>query len=161
MEKQPFLLAIEQICEEKGLSKEKVLETIEMALAAAYKKDHGRKGQIVRAKFDPETGRAKFYQIKIVVDKSMLKPEEPVSEEKKKKSEESTDEEKKIKFNPDKHILLEEAQKIDPKLKPGDELVIPLPDYGDYGRIAAQTAKQVIIQRIREAERETIYEQSH
>ncbi|MEK7162389.1 MAG: transcription termination factor NusA, partial [Patescibacteria group bacterium] len=66
------------------------------------------------------------------------------------------DQDIKIKFNPEKHILLEEAKKIDPVLKPGDELILSLEEKTDFGRIAAQTAKQVVIQRLREAERESI-----
>ena len=65
----------------------------------------------------------------------------------------------KVKFNPDKHILLEEAKKIDSVLKPGDELIQPLEEKEDFGRIAAQTAKQVVVQRLREAERESIAEE--
>ena len=93
MDLKQFASALGQISEEKGISTEKVLETIEIALAAAYKKEYGEKGQIVRAKFDPKTGNVKFSQIKIVVDQSMLKSEEepPVAEamEGKEKSEDS------------------------------------------------------------------------
>jgi len=67
--------------------------------------------------------------------------------------------EEKIRFNPEKHIMIEEARKIKPKIKAGEELKIPLKTQKDYGRIAAQTAKQVILQKIREAERETIFEE--
>jgi N utilization substance protein A len=66
-------------------------------------------------------------------------------------------EEKKVRFNPEKHILLEEAKKENPKIKSGEELVFSLKAQKDYGRIAAQTAKQVIMQRIREAEKESIF----
>lgn len=168
MEKE-FFSAIEQICEERGIAKEKVLETIEMAIAAAYKKEHGRKGQVVRAKLDPATGKTKLFQVKLVVEESMLKPEpeegEEIEEWAEAKSEieeeleEVGEEEKKIRFNPEKHIMVDEAKKIDKKLNVGDELLISLEAGGDYGRIAAQTAKQVIIQRIREAEKESIFEE--
>ena len=67
-----FLLAIENIAEEKGLSKEKVLELIEQAVAAAYKKEYGMRGQVVRAKMDPETGKIEFWQIKQVVEEGMI-----------------------------------------------------------------------------------------
>jgi len=166
MEKQSFASAIEQICEEKGISKERVIETIEMAIAAAYKKDYGQKGQIIRAKFDPETGQTKISQIKIVVDESMLKPEltedEAVlrqAQDEKEAEPEEEEGEKKIRFNPEKHIMIDEAKKIKKKIKPEDELEFPLKTHKEYGRIAAQTAKQVIIQRIREAERESIYDE--
>ncbi|MDP1620181.1 MAG: NusA N-terminal domain-containing protein, partial [bacterium] len=62
-----FGSAITQICEEKGISKEKVIETIEAALAAAYKKDYGKKGQNIKAVFDEKTGSAKFFLLKEVV----------------------------------------------------------------------------------------------
>lgn len=168
MEKQSFVSAIEQICEEKGISKEKVIETIEMAMAAAYKKDYGKKSQIIRAKFDPETGQAKISQIKIVVDESILKPElteeeatarPPQAQAVKETKSEKKEEEKKIRFNPEKHIMIEEAKKIKKGVKVGDEIEFPLETHKEYGRIAAQTAKQVIIQRIREAERESIYDE--
>lgn len=173
MEKQTFFSAIEQICEEKGISKEKVLETIEMAIAAAYKKDFGKRGQIIRAKLDSKTGEIKMSQARIVVDESMLKTEEEIAEELKRRgvvvgngqeepesaeAEETEEGTKKVRFNPEKHIMLEEAQKIKKNIKPGDELVEPLKTHEDFGRIAAQTAKQVILQRLKEAERETIYD---
>jgi N utilization substance protein A len=151
-----FTVALSQIAEEKGLDQEKVLEAIEAALAAAYKKDFGKKGEIVRAKLNPQTGEVKFWQVKQVVDESMIYSDKELKNLKEKKEEPS---EKKIRFNPKKHIMLEEARKIDPKVKPGDELIFPLEAKEDYGRIAAQTAKQVILQKLKEAERETIYQE--
>src|SRR3989344_237454 len=68
--------ALDQLAQDKGISKEKIIETIEMALAAAYKKDYGKKTQIVRSKFDASTGGAAFWQVKTVVDESMIKSEE-------------------------------------------------------------------------------------
>ena len=157
-----FLSAVGQIAEEKGISKERVIESIESAIAAAYKKEYGEKGQIVKAKLVPETGVVKFWQIKIVVDDKMIYSEEELAELKEEvptkfDSEKGTEEgEKKVRFNPEKHIMINEAKKIDKNLKVGDELQIDLAIKDDYGRIAAQTAKQVILQKIREAERETI-----
>lgn len=168
MEQKSFASAIEQICEEKGIAKEKVLETIELALAAAYKKEYGRKGQNIRVKFNLETGQMKVFQVKLVVDQSMLKEEsseEKAALESEKEKEEESEEEKKIRFNPEKHIMAEEANKLKdikkPKneFKPGDEIEFPLEVTHDFGRIAAQTAKQVIIQRIREAEREAVFDE--
>jgi len=149
-------VALEQLEAERGITKEEVGEAIEMALAAAYKKDYGRRGQIIRAKFDFETGITEFSQIKIVVDESMLKPE---TEENDDYEEVTIDENgvKKIRFNSEHHIMLEEAQKIKKDVKPEDEIIFPLESKMDYGRIAAQTAKQVITQRIREAERRSVY----
>src|SRR3989338_5555365 len=76
-----FSQAIEQIAEEKGIAKEKIFETIEMALSAAYKRDYGKRGQIVRATMDPASGKVMMRQIKIVVDESMIKSEEEVAAE--------------------------------------------------------------------------------
>ncbi len=171
--------ALEQLETERGVPKEKIIETIEDAIAAAYKKDYGKKGQIIRAKFDLKTGTTEFSQIKIVVDESMIKPElteeevgDMEAEEKKeidkgkskqaKEKKEQTDgeteeEDAKVRFNPERHIMIDEAKMIKKDVEPGDELVFPLEMKVDYGRIAAQTGKQVIIQRIREAERESIY----
>jgi len=165
-----FMSAIAQIAEEKGISAEKVLETIEMAIAAAYKKDYGKKGQIIKAKLDPESGAVSFWQVKLVVDEKMIYSEEEMEQLKEKfvspadvptrhkdgEDEKITDEGK-IRFNPERHIMLKEAKKINSKLKPGQELETPLETKEDYGRIAAQTAKQVILQRIREAEKESIF----
>ena len=66
---------------------------------------------------------------------------------------------KKVRFNPERHIMLEEAKKIKKSVKLGDELTFPLETKDDYGRIAAQTAKQVILQKLREEERDSIYEE--
>ena len=156
-----FQSALEEVLVERGIPKEKILETIELALAAAYKKDYGKRGQIIRAKFDPKKGRAEFSQVKIVVDEEMLKPAESLEEDiqagKEEETEETGGEIKKVRFNPERHVMLDEAQKIEPNIKPGEELIFTLETKEEYGRIAAQTAKQVIIQRIREAERESIY----
>ncbi len=167
MDTKSFASAIEQICEEKGISKDKVLETIEMALAAAYKKEYNRKGQNIKIKFDLETGVMKSFQVKLVVNESMLKPETDeeteIEETEVKDFTKDTDEgEKKIRFNTEKHIMIEDVKQ--PKIKkkqykPGDEIEFPLKIDREFGRIAAQTAKQVIIQRIREAEREAVFEE--
>jgi len=159
-----FMSAIAQIAEEKSISPEKVLETIEVAIAAAYKKDYGKKGQIIKAKLDPETGDVQFKQVKIVVDKKMIYSEEELEKMKAlspempvKDFEKQTAGEKKIRFNPEKHIMIEEAKKINPKIKIEEELETDLETKKDYGRIAAQTAKQVILQKIREAEKESVF----
>ncbi len=172
MDLQQFSSAIDQICEEKGISKEKVIETLEMAIAAAYKKDFGHKGQNIRAKFDLVSGKAKMFQVKLVVDETMIKSEEEIAkemaemgepkEERPERSERYEAEEgeiKKVRFNEEKHIMVDEAKKIDKNVKPGDEMSFEIEAHSDFGRIAAQTAKQVIIQRIREAEREAVYEE--
>ena len=155
-----FASALNQISEEKGISSDKVLTTIEMALAAAYKKEYGEKGQIVRAKFNPNTGSVKFFQIKTVVDELMLKPEDETDEGEPSFTKDTEGEEdKKIRFNEERHIMLDEAKKIKNDIAIGDEMEFALEAHEDFGRIAAQTAKQVIIQRIREAEREAVWEE--
>jgi len=132
---------ISQIAKERQIPEEKVLETFEAALAAAWKKELGKKGQKIEAKFDLKTGQMKFWRVFLVVKKEDLEKEG-------------------LKFNPEKHILLEEAKKIDPKIEAGQELKIELKEIPkEFGRIASQTAKQVLIQRIREVEKETLYEE--
>lgn len=167
--------AIEQIAEEKGIEAEKILEAIESSIAAAYKKDYEKKGEVIRAKFDLKTGELKFRQIKTVVDESTVRfveeGEEDVAEKKEeekkgageKKEETKTENEKSEegeellpRYNPDRHILIEEAKKIKKGAALGDELEFPLETREDFGRIAAQTAKQVILQKLREAERESV-----
>jgi transcription termination/antitermination protein NusA len=162
MDIKSFQRALGQIAEERGISPEKVIETIESAIATAYKKDYGKKGQKIKAKFNAVSGDVQFWQVKIVVDESMLYMEEEIEKLKEKKElpqdEPSAEGElpRKFVFNPEKHIMLDEAKKDNPKIKLGEELEIPLVSKQDYGRIAAQTAKQVILQKIREAEKETI-----
>ena len=177
MDIKSFQTALQQIAEEKGLDPKKVLETIEMAISAAYKKDYGKKGQIIRAHFDPKTGGVEFKQIKIIVDESMLKTEEEIEKEEQKKLEEAENaafgrrprhddeddepigEEHRVRFNPEKHIMIDEAKKIKKDASLGDEIEFSLESHIEYGRIAAQTAKQVIIQRIREAERSSVFQE--
>lgn len=128
----PFMAAIHQIADEKGLDTDVILETVEAALAAAYRKDYGNPNQVVRAELDPETMETRMFQVFTVVEDELL--EEPESQK-----------------------TLEEARKIRKNAELGEEVEIELPVHTEFGRIAAQTAKQVIIQRIREAEREMLY----
>lgn len=156
-----FLAAISQISEERGIPKEKVIETIEQALASAYKKDYGKKGQLLRAKINPQTGSLQFWQVKSVVTEDMIYSEKELEELKNRPevfvpSEEVLGE-KKIRFNPERHLLLKEAKKIKKGVTPGEELEFPLETKADFGRIAAQTAKQVVLQKIKEIEKEAIF----
>lgn len=156
-----FKSALEQLEEERKIPKEKILDAIEQAMAAAYKKDYGKKGQIIRAKFDLETGKTDFFQVKIVVDESIaIIGEENKKEEKGEKDygvSKTIDE--RVHFNGEHHIMLEDAKKIKKGVELNDEVIFPLDAKEDYGRIAAQTAKQVIIQKIREAERTSIIDE--
>lgn len=130
-----FMSAIDQICEEKGLSKDVVLETVEAALAAAYRKDYGSPRQIIRTKLNEVTGEAQMFRVYQVVE-----TEEEIEEK-------------------ETQLPLKDAKKLDKKAEVGQEIIIPLPQHDEFGRIAAQTAKQVIIQRIREAERDMLFKE--
>ncbi len=156
--------ALVQLEEEKKIPQEKIVDAIEQSLAAAYKKDYGKKGQIVRCSLDLDSGTMSFFQVKIVVDDTTVRFVEldeegnPVHET----SEESAspdEEETRSIYNPEKHILIEDAEKIKNGVKVDDEIVFPLEMKDDFGRVAAQTAKQVIMQRIREAERGVVLDE--
>ncbi len=146
---------VQQLEEERGIPKEKTLEAIAMALATAYKKEYGKKGQIVRASFDSNSGQVEFWQVKIVVDREqvIMEGDEEMAHEELK---DANVEDIKIRFNPEQHMLMEDARKIKRDVAVGDELIFPLETKADFGRIAAQTAKQIIIQKIREAEKVSV-----
>jgi len=146
--------------EERGIPREKMLDAIEQSLATAYKKEFGKRGQIVTCSFDMETGTTNFNQIKIVVDESMLKPEPELDENGEEiivenKETETDEEDARVRFDEEKHIMLSTAQMIKKGAELEEELIFPLEPKDDFGRIAAQTAKQVIMQKIREAEKES------
>lgn len=163
--------ALEQLESERGIPKVKIIDAIEAALAAAYKKDFGKKGQIVRAKLDMDTGKTDFEQVKIIVDDTMVRqpiegeaedddapvrpfvsaPEPVVGAE--------GEIDARVRFNPEHHIMIEDAHLIKKGAALGEELVFNLEAKDDYGRIAAQTAKQVIIQKIREAEKSSVLDE--
>lgn len=187
--------AIKQIAAEKGLSEASIMETINSALAAAYRKDFGTKNQNIIFEFDLDSGDMKVFDKKVAVDfppeiiaeidelgrdkkfvkvpgeAAITETVEEAADEKEKKSEaeqirqalreEELDEsnlpQEAIKFNPKTEMLLDDAKKIKKSIKVGDEIIIPLEIPDDFGRMAAQTAKQVIIQKIREAERENVF----
>jgi len=172
----PIMAAIQQICDEKGLKKELVIETIEAALAAAFRKDFGSKDQNIKVKFDPETGGARVFDEKIVVEDVDLEELEIEREklrelrekwlESKKQAEDKKEEFNEPdpaevsdvkRYNPKTDLMISEANKIDKKAEIGDVLTQELAVPADYGRVAAQTAKQVIIQKLREVERDTIF----
>lgn len=172
-----FGSAIMQIVDEKGLPKEKVIEVVEAALAAAYKKDYGKKSQVIRTKFDEVTKSASFFLVKEVVDEStrefVEEPEEGEEAEKKERQEaefrrstrleeepvEEVDEDRLPRYNPERDLTIDEANMWKKGAKVGDIVEIKLPPHEDFGRVAAQTAKQVIIQRLREAERQAMYDE--
>ncbi len=137
-----FLTAVSQISEEKGIPVEKVIETIAAAIAAAFRRDYGKRTQDIRATFDPQTGRARIFKVMTVVE-----PEADAETA-----------ERRI-GNPDAEFVLADAVTHKSDANVGDEIFFEVtPTDPRYGRIAAQTAKQVIIQRIREAERQSVYD---
>ncbi|HNQ45170.1 MAG TPA: transcription termination factor NusA [bacterium] len=173
--------AIKLICEEKNLNYEAVIEAIESALAAAYRKDYGDKNQNIKVRFNEDLSKIKVYDVKTVVEDVPLPTfNAPLTLENLQDSTVTIDPETKglamahedqlpaeirdengeiiKKFNPKTEIQLSEAKLIKPDIKVGDEIIIELPTHTEYGRMAAQTAKQVIIQKLREAERDMIYE---
>lgn len=125
-----FAAAINQLADERGLPHDIIIEAIESAVAAAYRKDYGDPDQNIRAKLDEETGEFKIWQVFEVV-------EEPE--------------------NTHAQLTVEEAKELKKTAKLGDEVTVELEPHADFGRIAAQTAKQVISQRLREAEKEILY----
>lgn len=168
--------AIKQLCEEKNLEYSSVISAIELALAAAYRKDYGERNQNIRVTFDPATGKSEIFDVKTVVENlpaeeeaEMLKnlynpnPKELKKEELRQEyrpdlpAEEETEEEGKKKFNPKTDIQIKEASILKHDAQVGDEIVTDLPIPESYGRMAAQTAKQVIIQKLREMERDMIF----
>ena len=173
--------AIKQICQEKGLDFKAVVSTIELALAAAYRKDFGEKNQNIKVEFDPEKGKSRVFDVKEVVEDmpqeelEALKQEEKEREEAKVaakegkkiekkdreeiKEEDEEDEEEKRRFNPKTQIQISDAKMIKSNSKLGDEIKTELQVPDEYGRMAAQTAKQVIIQKLREAERDMVFEE--
>lgn len=127
---------INQISQNRGLSEEEVENAVLESLAIAYKKDSEFREANIKAK--KEGDKINFYLVKQVVDPKEI-------------------EEKSIKFNPQRHILIEEAQKINPETKVGEEIHILLSAKEEFSRIAAQTAKQVILQKLRETEKHSLY----
>ncbi|MDP1778637.1 MAG: transcription termination factor NusA [Anaerolineales bacterium] len=127
MAKNDFALAFNEVLEEKQLTKDIVVAAIESAMVSAYRRTVGAStAQQVEAKLDPETGVVTVYAEKEVVEDGIVDART--------------------------EVLLEEARKVNPEIQPGDMLVVETTP-ADFGRVAAQTARQVIQQRIREAER--------
>lgn len=152
--------AIKQICDEKNLSMEAVIGAIEAALAAAYRKEFGNKDQNIKAVFNADNGQTAIFDVKTVVPDVDLEAQEADLEklrERREAGEEIPEDELIQKFNPRAEIMLTEAKKINADYKIGDIIETRLEVPEEYGRMAAQTAKQVIVQRLREAERDHIF----
>lgn len=173
-----FISAIKQIAEEKGITAESVLETVEAALAAAYKRDYGKKGQIISVRLNQESGAMDITQTHYVVEgfdeegyitgplpENVIKDRVDIVDIQRQREagqaptteqEITAEGQVRVRFNPEKHITLAEAQEKKADTVVGDEIVTILEPKSDFGRIAAQTAKQVVIQRLREAERASV-----
>ena len=160
--------SIEFICREKGLDPAIVMEAVEAALAAAYRKDFGNRQQNIEVQFDAETGDMQAWDVKTVVgdiaedvleaaQEELSRRREEAREAGRELSEEETED--LVRFNPKTELMLTVAKEIKADVEIGETLRIPLELPGEFGRMAAQTAKQVIIQKIREAERNTVFEE--
>ncbi|MEI7510861.1 MAG: transcription termination factor NusA [Candidatus Peregrinibacteria bacterium] len=133
MQNQQFIAALRQLCSEKNIEKELVMEAVESAIAAAYKKDYGSRDMEVRVELQEDAPElARIYLLKEVVE------DDDVVDEK-------------------VEVSLEEAKQVNPEVELGDEVYIDVTPSG-YGRIAAQSAKQVILQKVQEAERISLFQ---
>ncbi len=149
MNAKEFIAALDHIVKEKGISKDIVFEAMEQALTTAYKKNFDSKTN-VRVDINRETGEIKVFSYLVVVDDYI-------------DGEEIVDEEGNITYtepeiNPDAQILLEDAKEIVPDIKVGETIEKEITP-ADFGRVATSTAKQVVMQKIREAERNSIIEE--
>ena len=150
-----FSFAIAQIAEEKNIPEDKILDVIQTSIAAAYKKDYGERSQIIKCLVDKDLGKIRIFRHKLVVE---LDEEGMVVSNK----EIELDEEgniKKTRFNPERHVPLAEALEVNDKIEIGEELIEELEPKDEFGRIAAQTAKQVLMQKIREIERSVAFDE--
>jgi transcription termination/antitermination protein NusA len=171
----PIEQAIRQICEEKGLAYESVIDAIQSALAAAYRKDFGDKNSNIEVEFDPATAQSRIFDVKTVVEDIDLEELEKLEEERKVRAEAlalqieqarknredlpavSIEDDLGPRYNPKTDIMVSEAQVLKMGAKVDDIIRTEMPTPGEFGRMAAMTAKQVITQKLREAEREVIF----
>ena len=129
-ESKELLLAIEELEKERGIKKDYLIESLEAALVTAYKKNYDSADN-VKVVIDEKTGQINVYAVKEVIDEEDI-------------------------LDDNLQICVEEARKINKQANVGDVIELELIPR-DFGRIAAQTAKQVIVQKIREAEREVVF----
>ena len=130
--KSDFMVALKQLAAERHLPMEQVLGAIEIALASAFKKDNPASGQNISVTLNPNSGEVSVYALKTVVD---------------------------IVEDDEREITLAEARRIKKDASIGDEVAAAEPLPHNASRIAAQTAKQVVLQRLREAERELLFQE--
>jgi len=167
MNNKEFKKALKKLCEEKGMSEDYILDGLEAALLSAYKKNNHSQTNAI-PKINRETYEVKLFSYKTVVldkehmtslDENDFADDEVLSEEELENEElEDLPEEKRYRpfvFNDKLYITLEDARKIDPTIEVGDTIETEV-NPRDFGRVAAATAKQVIVQKVREAERNNI-----
>jgi N utilization substance protein A len=151
--------------EDRGISRATMIEAIESAMATAYKREYGKRGQVIHAKLDLNTGTISFEQVKTVVDDTTVRFPAPDEEPEVSARHSFHGEEEHLaegelpRFDSEKHILLTDAKLMKRGVAVGEEIIFPLEPQDDFGRIAAQTAKQVVIQKVREAEKLSMMEE--
>ncbi len=145
-----------QIAAEKEIPEERILDIVEQAIATAYKKEYGERGDLIEAELNAKTGEVRFWKVRKVVDEDMLLEDDELEDLKKGEIEEVGE---KVKFNPKRHIMVEDAKKEKEDAEVGDEIKELMETKEDFGRIAAQTAKQVVLQKVKETERDLTYEE--
>lgn len=167
MNNKEFLRAVDNIVKEKNIDKSIVYDAMQQALTSAYKKNYNTKNSNVKVLINDKTGEIKVYSyLTVVEDEKMTKDEyedylfEHYTDEDEEEEVEDTNEEEEEKekisfFNPECEIRLTDARKIDKSLNIGDTIDTEVTPH-DFGRVAASTAKQVVVQKIREAERNSI-----
>lgn len=159
--------AIKQICEEKGIPFEAVIETIETALAVAYRKETSQKGKDIRVEFNPNDGTMRVFEVTTVVEDDLYDQYVKEKEAREAAGEDvaaveavpalDANGEPVKRFNPKTDIPYSQAKAEIEDIEMGDEIRDEVEVPAEFGRMAAQTAKQVIIQKLREAERETLF----
>ena len=141
---------VQQIAEDRHLPEDALWEALETAFATAYKREYGKSDQIVRCRINQSTGESTFFQVKQVLDEAHILPEDEAPKE---------EDEERVRFNPERHMMVDDAQLVRQGVKQGEEILFPLESKTDFGRIAAQSARQAITQKIHEAERDAAVEE--
>ncbi|MBI4193113.1 MAG: transcription termination factor NusA, partial [Candidatus Colwellbacteria bacterium] len=166
MDLKQLVTVVNQISKERNLEPARVVDAIQDALATAYRREYGKRGEVMKAQLNPKTGDLKFWQVKEVVDDSTVRIVEPGTEAEGNEEvapprapEGEAEDTKLPRYNPERHIMIEEARAMKPDAALGELIEFPLETRTDFGRIAAQAAKQVILQKFREAEKESVMEE--
>ena len=137
--------AVQQIAETRQLSEESLWSAIEIAFATAYKREYGKIDQVIRARVNKDSGEINFSQVKQVVEEDNLLGEDEMPKE---------EDETRVRFNPERHIMINDAQLVRQGVTANDEISFPLEVKTEFGRIAAQSARQAVTQKIHEAEKD-------